>query len=468
MRKALFALTACLWAALAAGEAGACSGSGGKFHFHPAPNYWQSGVVFAGTVTEIVGVPREYGEGEGRRTYTERVARFEVEEWFRGESGRTVEVVSGQRSACVYDYRQGEKYFVYAGRSPDGRLSASLFSRTRPHAEAAADLAYARDMARGEEGARIFGLVQRFSRAHGHDWGSAAPLAGVAVSVEGRDGRRWDAVTDARGQFEVRGARRGRYLVRARLSENLRISKFEEGVDVWGEGGRYAGVVFNATSLGVMAGRVVNAAGEPVARLMLDLRPVLAGDPNAPSPAFTAVSNEGGEYKFDHVAPGRYLLSVNHENPLGRRLPAYPLSYYPGVPDAARAAVINVRENQTVRNKDFRVPPPRRERTFSGVVAAEDGTPYAGARILLTDLDYKAGPPSVETRAGADGRFEIKGHEGFRYCIAATGDGVNGARAADAPHFSLPFKLPAGGDVRDVRLVVSPGASLPPCYNPTP
>lgn len=468
MRKALFALAACLWAALAAGEAAACSGSGGKFHFHPAPNYWQSGAVFAGTVTEIVSVPREYGEGEQRRTYTERVARFEVEEWFRGERGRTVEVVSGQTSACVYDYRPGEKYFVYAGRSSDGRLSASLFSRTRPLAEAAADLAYARDIARGEEGARIFGLVQRFSRVHGHDWGSFAPVAGVAVSVEGHDGRRWDAVTDARGQFEVRGARPGHYVVRAQLSENLRVSKFEEGVDVREEGGRYAGVVFNATSLGVMAGRVVDSAGKPVPRLVLDLRPVLAAGTHPPLPAFTAVSNEAGEYKFDHVAPGRYLLSVNADNPLGRKQLAYPLSYYPGVPDAAGAAVISVRENQTVRNKDFRVPPPRRERTFSGVVVAADGTPHPGARILLNDLDYKAGPSSVETQAGADGRFEIKGHEGFRYCIEASVNGGVGAPAAYAPHFSLPFKLPAAGDVRDVRLVISPGPGMGPCYNPTP
>ena len=463
MRKALFALVACLWPALAAAEAVACLGSPGKFHFHPAADYWQSGAVFVGTVTDIVGVSREYGEGERKYTYTERVARFEVEEWFRGGSGRTVEVVAAHTSTCDYTYRLGEKYFVYAGRAPDGRLvSASIFSRTRPLAEAADDLAYARDMARGEEGARIIGQVRRFSRAHGHDGGGSAPVAGAAVSVEGRDGQRWDAVTDARGQFEVRGVRRGHYVVRAQLSENLRVSKFEESVDVREAGVRYAGVVFNATSLGVMAGRAVNSAGEPVTGLMLDLRPVIGTTP--PFPSVTATTNEDGEYKFDHVEPGRYLLSVNDANPLGHKRPAYPLSYYPGVPDATRATVINVRENQTVRNKDFRVPPPRRERTFSGVVAAEDGTPYAGARILLTDLDYKAGPSSLETRADEGGRFEIKGHEGFRYCIQAIDNGGSGAPAAGAPRFSLPLKLPAGGDVRDLRIVVSPEARDSPCY----
>jgi len=466
MRKALLTLTACLWVALAAGKADACSGSPGKFHFHPAGDYWQWGFVFAGTVTEIVSVPVEYGEGEARRTYTERIARFEAEEWFRGERGRTVEVLSGQTSMCVYDYRQGGRYFVYARRSSDGRLRASIFSRTRPLAEAADDLAYAREIARGEEGARIIGLVQRVSRQHAHEGWSVTPVAGAAVSVEGSNGQRWDALTDARGQFEVRGARPGTFRVRARLAEKLRVSEFDETVYVprEGEGWCYAGVVFNATSLGAVAGRVVGAGGEPVPLLMLDLLPAAARSGLARPPFFTATSNEDGEYKFDHVPPGRYLLAVNPENHVGRKLPAYPRSYYPGVLDAASAAVIDVGENQTKRTKDFRVPPPLRERTLSGTVVAEDGTPYGRARVLLIDLDYR-GPSSLEAEAGESGRFTIKGYESFRYCIQAIDNA--GAGASGAPRFSLPVRLPASGDVRDLRLVVSPEMRVSHCYDPT-
>lgn len=462
IQVALLACTCLLL--LPGGEAWACTGVPDKFHFHPAADYWNSPAVFTGTVVEIVEAPVEHGDGSGKQTYVGRVARFRVEEAFRGVAGETVDVTSGQSSMCVYDYRQGETYFVYAHPSA-GRLSSSIFSRTRPAAAAAEDLAYARDVARGEAGGRVFGLVQKLSRRHARDWNHITPVVGAAVTVSGVGGH-WEATTDARGQFEVRGVPRGRYRVRAKLAEKIRVAEFEETVEVWpGGGGQYAGVVFNATSLGVVTGRVVGAGRAPVPRLKLELLPAGAGETSAASPAHEAISNDEGEFTFDDVAPGGYLLAVDPANHVGRDLPAYPRSYYPGAAEAARATVIKVGENEVVRARDFRVPPPLKERTFAGVVVAGDGTPEAGALVSLYDLDGRGPSPATSSRADEGGRFALKGYEGFRYCVRAISDG------ATSPHtymFSSAVRLPASGDVRDLRLAISPGGRMSPCHESMP
>lgn len=465
----MLALLVCALSLLSVGDAEACSGAPGLLHFHPSSNYWRSDAVFTGSVTEIVDASVEYGAGENKRTYTVSTARFEVEEGFRGVQGRTVEVASGQTSMCVYEYRQGERYFVYAGRSSDGKLRASIFSRTRPLADASDDLAYAHDMARGEKGARLFGLVQRLERKSARDYAQLTPQAGASISIDGLHGQHWKTITDARGQFEVRRALPGPYRIRARLAENIRVAEFEQRVYIRTDDGSnpFAGVVFTATSLGAIGGRLIDGDGQPVSRLMIDLLPVGEAQESTHAPVATVVSDEKGEYLFEHVAPGRYRVAVNSHNHRGRSLPAYKRSYYPGVSDAAQATLLTVKENLSLRNDDFRVPPPRKERTFAGVVLMQDGAPVAGAQVSLVEVEVKSPPFPSSVQTDEVGRFVIKGYKDFQYCIEAVSN-PNRSGSQSEIIFAPAVKIPAKGEMREIRLVLSSAIRASPCYNAAP
>src|SRR5947208_2739787 len=69
----------------------------------PCAAYWKADAVFVGTVTDVK-------IASGLRT-----VRFSLEQAYRGVSGEQVELVNAI-SSCEYEFAEGKKYFVYAGR----------------------------------------------------------------------------------------------------------------------------------------------------------------------------------------------------------------------------------------------------------------------------------------------------------------------------------------------------------------
>lgn len=465
-KNSLLCSLACVLLLLGVRGTAACTSTPGKFNFHPGSEYWGAGIVFRGVVTDISTRLVEYGEGDHKGTHTQSLARFTVEENFRGAPDETIEVVSGPGSGCIYEYRRGERYFVYAYRSTDGKVYASIFSRTRPLASAAEDITYAHDMADGEKGARIVGLVQRVSIQPAPVYGQFTPLADVRVTIEGANDQRWETLTDEKGQFEVRGALPGFYVVRASLAENIKVSKFEEKLYIDNaDNDRFAGVLFTATSFASIGGRAIDHEGKPIHALTLALlaAPQAGEDVNSAQPLDTVVTDEEGRYEFNNVAPGSYLVAVNPANHIGRDLPAYTRSYFPGRSSVAQARVIRVKENQTLRNDDFLVPPPLKERTFTGTVVMLDGTPASNALVFLRDANDKGSGSNPAVRADERGHFVIKGYEGYLYWLDAILD-LNGNRPHEPDRliFAPAFRPPSQGDVPEIRLVISSPTHVPP------
>lgn len=135
-KLAISALTgACL--AGAGGEAQACSCAG---ELSPGQSLSEADVVFEGTVR---GEPEAVRADLGIEGYTGAVLfRFEVARYFKGQRGSEAAVYSiDQDSACGRTYAAGTTYVVYGQLTPEGLLTDSLCSRTRPIADAAEDLA---------------------------------------------------------------------------------------------------------------------------------------------------------------------------------------------------------------------------------------------------------------------------------------------------------------------------------------
>jgi hypothetical protein len=99
--------------------------------------------VFVGRATAVGDslVPADQFHGPPNAFVVFRVAQIEVEVSWKGPApGRVVTVRSGP--ACTVDFREGERYIVYASRRPpDGGLWAHLCSRTSAGARLTADSA---------------------------------------------------------------------------------------------------------------------------------------------------------------------------------------------------------------------------------------------------------------------------------------------------------------------------------------
>jgi hypothetical protein len=315
---------------------------------------------------------------------------------------------------------------------------------------AADDLAYARGLTRNEPTPSIIGLVTRETRARADQYRKNVGLEGIRV-VASNASSTAEAYTDGNGIFRFFGLTAGNYEVRALTPTGLRRL--------------YGPEVFNlkvtdqtVTSLSSITGRVLNSEGAPL-KTRLNLVPIDASGAEMISAegSIEVYSDEKGKYKFDWLAPGNYLVAMNDRNQPGTHDPPYPRSYLPGVIPRQQAAIISVAEGQEVTVPDFQLPSPMIPLTVRGVAILPDGSPAAHTLIVLefTEREW------IEiTSADAQGRFEVKVYEGFKYFVAADLRKEN--RGVWTGTHSPPIQV-IGGQTNDtITLVVSqPGFYVP-------
>ncbi|HWS53574.1 MAG TPA: hypothetical protein VN228_05585 [Pyrinomonadaceae bacterium] len=437
----LLSLAACL---LCADRALACS------CLAPGPPcnaYGSAAAVFVGTVTGVREKPRT----EQDMDWAPRVFTFAVEQAFLGVEGARAEVSTGLGGGdCGYDFRRGQSYLVYAGRDEKGgRLVTGICTRTRPASEAAEDLEFLRGLPGREPGVTISGRVERQRREAGADGARKnEPLAGAALVVEG-EGVRRELRADDRGRFSLPGLKPGAYKVRLTPPEGLFAYQTEQEVRV---GDRGCGVAdFYVVDDGRIGGRVTDAAGQPVPKILLDL--VLAEKVGAGDSPLYAEADEEGRFEFKALPPGRYFLGVRIDEG-GRALSGnpnaeFPRTFYPGVAEASEAVAITVGEGERVAGKDLRLGPRLIERTITGRAVFADGRPAGGANVLCHNLTYGSDCESGAA-ADAEGAFTLRASAGFDYLVKAFVN-LEGGRQMHAEWADVP----AGTEAAEVVLRVT-------------
>jgi hypothetical protein len=152
-----------------------------------------------------------------------------------------------------------------------------------------------------------------------------------------------------------------------------------------------------------------------------------------------------GSFIFKDVAPGEYVLALN---PLGPRLfagsPAFPTTFYPGVPDLAAATRLTVTAGQVLDVGEFVAPPVLPPFRVEGQVLGQDGAPVGKATV---DASHR-GSASFFVTTDENGRFALSVPEGTyaRLRVFAPGDG---------PRTEIPFHAAPG--LAPLRIVLSPG-----------
>lgn len=448
MSRAKFStLPALFFIALAlAAEASACVCALTREGTHPCLLYRAASAVFVGQVIDI-GPDTPIKQGE-QTVYTTRdlVVRLSVEEGFRGVEGEVAQVYL-MGTTCDFGFQKGERYFVYARRdAATQRLHVDSCSGTQPLQYAQRDLAYARGLARGEKDPDIFGGVWRQVRQGATDYVRTEGIPGIKVFLESGD-HRAVVVTDADGRFEVAGLPPGQYKARIEIPENLHITYQTEPPLEVGEG-HCSGLAFVVTSLAAITGRLVDAGGKPAPDVQVTLIPLDAeGRMITTEVEYPAHMENDGEYRFEPLSAGRYLVAINPKGTPRVGGSPYRKTFYPGASDASQATVITLAEGQEVKLDDFHLPPRLVETKVEGVALWPDGSPAREALVDLefTDQQWREGYQRVDER----GHFSFSCYEGFKYIVHAAG------QRDGAPMHAEPVEITAGKKNQPVTLIIA-------------
>jgi hypothetical protein len=180
-----------------------------------------------------------------------------------------------------------------------------------------------------------------------------------------------------------------------------------------------------------------------------------AEDAGAERPQWNyASADEEGRFTFRPLVPGRYLLGVrlNGLSSPGEVANDYPLTFYPGVSEAAQATPITIsRAGEHVSDHVLQLPPRLTERVVEGVVMLPDNRPAPKAFVSYQELSEANLSTSYGLESDEQGRFKIKIYDGFNYLVSAH---VNTGKDSGQMH-AEPVEVTASAKLRPIKLTIS-------------
>ena len=294
--------------------------------------------------------------------------------------------------------------------------------------------------------------------------GQPVPRATVSITASGMTNRGLSVNTDEEGNFRAEGLDAAAYVVSASAPGYVVRPKSEDGARR--ARFNYIGEVVTFTMLkgGVITGRVMNVAGEPVVGVPVmaervrdeDGRPLPAPEKGAASSQ--RQTDDRGVYRWYGLAPGSYVICAGGSGGLPTRPTPFEgrmLIYHPSARRDAAAEII-VRGGEEVSGIDIRY---RSERSYiiSGKIT---GLPATGGPVQIvlrkagSDLLVATTSPQP---SGAESGYAIYGMPNGEYEIVAARD-----FSADENAFaSSPRRVVVNGrDVGGIDLALAPLAAL--------
>jgi len=416
----------------------------------PCQAYGNTAVVFIGTPIDLKQTTAKLILDD-KYEYPQRLFTFRVEEQFRGINAAQVEIRTGMGGGdCGYNFKLGERYLVYGSFNPaNGLYATSICTRTRLVSEATEDLDYIRGLSTREAGATISGVILRHrSNLETGETQQLGPLANIRISVEG-EGKSFTTQTDEQGRYQLTKLAPGKYKIKPALPSEWASYDSEQTTTIKDRG--CSVVSFYVTDTGRITGRVIDADGEPVPHMMVDLIPATQAGSDRPRSLFVSADAEG-RFELKFVPPGNYLLGsrLSGLNGPDEVTTAYPRSYYPGVAKASDGSIISIGEGTSLKDINLRLLPRMIKRVISGRVIFPDGGPVTKASVARYERTDGGVGLGYGISVDDQGNFSFDGYEGISYYVKAVVNGVNGGQ-----RHSEPVEVAARGPVNNLVLTIT-------------
>jgi Carboxypeptidase regulatory-like domain len=287
-------------------------------------------------------------------------------------------------------------------------------------------------------------------------------------------------VTNEAGVFAFMALPRGSYwvfvekatYVPARYPETAQSMRSAARSIVLGEGEALENLVIPLFHGGVIAGRVVDALGDPVEMAAVQALRLPKSVRMRPQSRGFSRTNDLGEFRIAHLEPARYLVVVMPQNDQYVHVAAGNVSdgpeaqlaptFYPGVPSLAEAQPITIERGGSATGVDITVVETGTA-TVTGIVEDVNGEPLsrgAGltARPIIQELSrYMFGGASANVKP--DGTFRLRltpGEYELEVQVAGTPNDY-AARSAKTELFGL-ARVTVNGDISGVTIQLGSGA----------
>lgn len=269
---------------------------------------------------------------------------------------------------------------------------------------------------------------------------AGAPVRRAVVTVEGesRQARTAKSMTGDDGTFSVKELAKGKYWITAEKTGYLRGSYrgrttggYGDPVEV-ADGAERSGVDILLAQQGVIAGRVLDEAGEPAERVMVQAIPVRKT--TGRGMGTSTMTNDLGEFRIAKLPPGNYRLLASRgnerggpvvEQAAGKTAMTEAPTYFPSTVDINSATPIHVQAGEQQTGSEIRLQRSTVVRV-AGRIAGELPTGTRGTRVTLRASGegiqglWRGGPASGngDGVVRADGTFEFRNVRPGEYALA--------------------------------------------------
>jgi hypothetical protein len=275
------------------------------------------------------------------------------------------------------------------------------------------------------------------------------------------------AITDASGRFEIKDLAPGNYHLS--IQRNGYVSQ-EYGQHNPGSGGtlltlspgqKVSNITVQLIPAAVISGHVLDEDGEPVVYAQVTaLHFAYQNGQRQLMGSMNSQTNDLGEFRLFGLTPGQYFVRASVRSnriDIARTREGYVPIYYPGVPDAARAAPVTVKGGDEFSGVDISLQPVR-TLAVKGVIVGCPSTSAApqGGSVFLVD------PATGNSVALNSPVRDLNGQKTFEFPGVPPGSYVLSAMVMRegkqcAGHQSLEV---TDADVEGVTLNVSEGLDL--------
>ena len=301
---------------------------------------------------------------------------------------------------------------------------------------------------------------------------SGKPLRRAQLTLAGLlPGDRFTTSTNARGEYVFKDVPEGRYTLSVSRGGYLRTEYGERHAGAGGKpiqlakGQRLDRMDVVLQRAGVIAGRLVDETGEPIAGVSVyamrqafylgrrKLVPVGPGTRSDDTGQYRLIGLEAGDY---------YVMATPRETWTAKGPPAqvfgYAVTYFPGAANLSGAQRLRVASGQEIPNSDFALVASRTA-TLSGTATRIDGTPAVGGSVSLSQIIM--GPFGGSSgwlgsaTVGADGSWSLPKVIPGEFELSLSID--DRERGRESVSMDV---LVQGSDISGISLVADPGSDV--------